>query len=440
MLPEKVKLSEVKHPEEVKLPQEEEEVKLPQEEEEEAKHPEEVNPCLHVSESQLACWGLGRGIKATEPKRLMQVVARPVPLNETTANGGSEPCVEETRVGTGFSEMTFLVSSKAELTRKLSSSLKAPLSKVVAFEFGCSYEKSMVNCQTFMAVGERIRNRTYAFRLQPHDSLNAEEKAVRLTFVEDCKRKEYNCILKERDKEMPNEKEGRDVELPKLTSSTDDRITACWRAIERRLGGVTHFVASIDMGGKIYREVTISSSTSTTVKDASFSTTIEMFKVASELGKAQKNSKTTYTKRTRVLLHAEVMKNLSKKAVGARSDDRTQGGSRRVFARLAHPFWAKSMRIASQNFIDDELQRTPMRQPFYLKAGKSYVTADAAGKLGTTGEKEKATPVYIETLPQRWCFPWQGEIDFLTTPGGLFLLAFEIDDQRFYLCTSKDKY
>ena len=330
VLPEKVKLSEVKHPEEVKpleevkLPQEEEEVKLPQEEEEEeeAKHPEEVNPCLHVSESQLACWGLGRGIKATEPKstdstirakRLMQVVARPVPVDETTANGGSEPCVEETRVGTGFSEVTFLVSSKAELTRKLSSSLKAPLSKAVAFECGCSYEKSMVNCQTFMAVGEQIRNRTYAFQLQPHDSLNAEEKAVRLTFVEDCKRKEYNCILKERDKEMPNEKEGRDVELPKLTSSTDDSITACWRAIERRLGGVTHFVASIDMGGKIYREVTISSSTSTTVKDASFSITIEMFKVASELGKAQKNSKTTYTKRTRVLLHPKVMKNLSKK-------------------------------------------------------------------------------------------------------------------------------
>ena len=114
------------------------------------------NVGFRVSESQLACWGLGRGIKATEPKRLMQVVARPVPVNEATND--SEPRVEETRIGTGFSEVTFLVSSKAELTRKLSSSLKAPLSKAVAFECGSSYEKSMVNSETWMAVGEQIRN------------------------------------------------------------------------------------------------------------------------------------------------------------------------------------------------------------------------------------------------------------------------------------------
>ena len=100
------------------------------------------------------------------------------------------------------------------------------------------------------------------------------------------------------------------------------------------------------------------------------------------------------------------------------------------------------MRRASREFIRDELQSSPITQPFYLKVGKMYVTAyAAAGKLETTGEKEKATPVYIETLPRRWRFPWQGEIDLLTTPGALFRLAFEIDDKRFYLCTSsRDEY
>ena len=93
-------------------------------------HPEKVNPSLHVSESQLACWGLGRGIKATEPKRLMQVVARPVLVDD--AKGDSEPRVEETRVGTGYSELSFLVSSKVELTRKLSLTLTAPLLKAIA--------------------------------------------------------------------------------------------------------------------------------------------------------------------------------------------------------------------------------------------------------------------------------------------------------------------
>ena len=105
-----------------------------------------------------------------------------------------------------------------------------------------------------------------------------------------------------------------------------------------------------------------------------------------------------------------------------------------IAALIRNSDWAKFMRIASQEFIDDELQRAPISRPFYLKAGARFVTADAAGKLGTTGEKEKATPVYIETLPRRRRFPWQGEIDLLTTPGALFLLAFEIDDQRFYLC------
>ena len=110
---------------------------------------------FRVSESQLACWGLGRGIKATEPKRLMQVVA-PVPVDKEKDD--SEPRVEETRIGTGFSEVTCLVSSKADVTQKLSSSLKVPLSKAVAFECGCSYEKSTVNSETWMAVGEQIRN------------------------------------------------------------------------------------------------------------------------------------------------------------------------------------------------------------------------------------------------------------------------------------------
>ena len=197
-------------------------------------------------------------------------------------------------------------------------------------------------------------------------------------------------------------------------------------------------------GRKNYREITISSSTTTTVKDASIGTTVEIFKAASAFGKAQENSKTTCTKRTRVLLHPEVIRNLDKERL---ERDQTIDRKKEIVEYLRvlpiaslvkDPFWADSMRRASRNFIRDELQSAPITQPFYLKVGKMYA---AAGKLGTTGEKEKATPVYIETLPRRWRFPWQGIIDVLTTPGALFLLAFEIDDKRFYLCTSsRDKY
>ena len=192
-------------------------------------HPEEVNPSLHVSESQLACWGLGRGINATEPKRLMQVVARPVLVDD--AKGNSEPRVEETRVGTGYSELTFLVSSKAELTRKLSLTLTAPLLKAVALECGCSYEKSTVDSRTWLAVGQQIQYRTYAFRLHPHfkDGLVDATK----TFVEDCIHEKYEQI--------PNG----DVE-----TENDKKLLACRQAIEGPLGGVTHFVAKHRHGWK----------------------------------------------------------------------------------------------------------------------------------------------------------------------------------------------
>ena len=47
-----------------------------------------------------------------------------------------------------------------------------------------------------------------------------------------------------------------------------------------------------------------------------------------------------------------------------------------------------------------------------------------------------ATPVYIEPLPERWHFPWENTNDLLKTPGASFLLAFDIDGQKFYLSTS----
>ena len=76
-----------------------------------ASFPGQLKVFPHVDESQLACWGLGRGIKATEPKRLMQVVARPVPVDETNGDATiTLPYVEETRVGTEYFEVTFKVS------------------------------------------------------------------------------------------------------------------------------------------------------------------------------------------------------------------------------------------------------------------------------------------------------------------------------------------
>ena len=126
-----------------------------------------------------------------------------------------------------------------------------------------------MDSRTWLAVGQQIRNRTYAFRLHPHNRDGLVDATK--TFVEDCIVKKYEQIPKEN-----------------VETENDKKLLACRQAIEGPLGGVTHFVASIDMGGKVYREETTTLSTSATVKNASFSTTIEMFKVASELGKAQK--------------------------------------------------------------------------------------------------------------------------------------------------------
>ena len=430
-LPEEVKLSE-----EVKLPQEEE-VKLPQEEE--AKHPQEVRLGLHVSESQLACWGLGRGIKATEPKRLMQVVARPVPVDgTTTANRDSEPCVEETRVGTGYSELSFSVSSKAELTRKLSSTLSASFSKAVAFECGASYEKSTVESQTKIAVGHQIRNRTYAFRLHAYDEEKRTVDPVRRTFVEDCILNEYSEGMQSRDGDAKSR--GR---MPELTEPTHASVSACNRAIEGPLGGVTHFVAAIDMGGKVYREVTKSSTVSNTDNSTNISGTVQASRVAAKFRNDQGKSKTTYSKKERVILHPNIIGKPLKRDQTIKRDEEVVVCLRvlPISSLVSNPAWSKSMRIASRKFIEDELQRAPhlvdLTRPFYLKAGTSFVAAYASGEVSMTEIKDRATPLYIETLPRRQRrFPWQEKIDLLTTPGVLFLIAFEIRGQRFYLCTS----
>ena len=404
--------------------------------------PEHVKLYPHVDESQLACWGLGRGIKATEPKRLMQVVARPVPVDETTANGGPEPCVEETRVGTGYSELTFSVSSKAELTRKLTTTLTAPLSQAVAFECGASYEKSTVESQTKIAVGHQIRNRTYAFRLHAYDEEKRNVDPVRRTFVEDCILNECAERMQSRDGDAESP-----VRMPELTDATEASISACARAIKGPLGGVTHFVTAIDMGGKVYREVSKSSSTSITINDANVATTVKASKAAAEFRNDKKTSEATYSKRERVLLHPKIIGKPLKRDLTIKRDEEVVVCLRvlPIAALVRDPVWCTSMRIASSKFIEDELQRTShivdATRPFYIKAGAKFVTANANGEF-TTGAKEEATPVYIETLPQRrWRFPWEDEINSLTTPGALFLLAFEIDDQRFYLCTSsRDKY
>ncbi|XP_065840313.1 uncharacterized protein [Oscarella lobularis] len=399
---------------------------------------EQVKLYPHVNESQLACWGLGRGIKATEPKRLMQVVARPVPVDETTANGGgSEPFVEETRVGTGYSELTFCVSSKTELTRKLSSTLLAPLSKAVSFECGCSYEKSTSDSETRIAVGHQIRNRTYTFRLHAHDEEKRIVDPVGRTFVEDCILKEYGKRMQSRegDTELP-------ARMPELNEATEESVSDCERAIKGPLGGVTHFVVAIDMGGKVYREITTSSSTSTTSNDASFATTFKVFKAASELRNAQNRTKTTYTKSERVLLHPDIIGKPLKRDLKIKRDEEVVVCLRvlPIASLVKDPAWAESMRSASRNFIDEELQRAPMTHAFYLKAGQRYVRVQER-KLRMTNVKKQATPVYIEPLPLRWSFSKKTTKDLLTTPGALFLLAFKIGGQRFYLCTSsRDKY
>ena len=392
----------------------------------------------HVDESQLACWGLGRGIKATEPKRLMQVVARPVPVDETNDDEtiATSPCVEETRVGTGYSEVTFKVSSKTELTRNLSSTLSAPFSKAVTFECGFCYEKTMADSGSKIAVGHQIRNRTYTFRLHAYDERKHVVDPVSRTFVEDC-------ILNEFDERSCNGKTDSPARMPELTSENKEAsVSACRRAIVGPLGGVTHFVAAIDMGGKVYREIATTSTRSKTVTDGHAAVTIQAANAAAKFRNDQGSTQTTYSKNERVFLHPNIIGKRLKRDQTIKRDEEVVVCLRvlPIAALVRHPVWADSMRIASRKFIEDELQRLPhvvdLKRPFYLKAGRGFVTAHAHGKLGTTEVKGHATPVYIEPLSERWHFPWESHNDLLKTPGAAFLLAFDIDGQKFYLSTS----
>ena len=342
----------------------------------EASFPGQVKVFPHVDESQLACWGLGRGIKATEPKRLMQVVARPVPVDETNDDETiTSPCVEETRVGTEYSEVTFKVSSKTELTRNLSSTLSAPFSKAVSFECGFCYEKTMADSGTKIAVGHQIRNRTYAFRLHAYDERKHAVDPVSRTFVEDCILNEFA------------ERNGETERMPELTSENKEAsISACRRAIVGPLGGVTHFVAAIDMGGKVYREVTTTSTKSKIVTDGHAAATIEAVKMAAKFRNEQGSTQTTYSKNERVFLHPNIIGKPLKRDQTIKRDEEVVVSLRvlPIAALVRDPAWADSMRIASRKFIESELQTLPhlvdVRRPFYLKAGASFVTAHAQRK------------------------------------------------------------
>ena len=394
--------------------------------------PKKVEIYPYVDESQLACWGLGRGIKATEPKRLMQIVARPVPVDEATTS--ARPCVEETRVGAGYSEVTFRVSSKSELTRKLSATLTVPFAKAVTFECGFCYDKLVAESETKIGAGHLIRNRTYAFRLNAYDDEECGGDAVpnRRTFVEECIRNEFHA-----------RKDDSSARMPELTiKNKEASIAACRQAIVGRLGGVTHFVASIDMGGKVYREVTTTSTPSKTSYKARFglTTAVTAASVVAKIRNGKDYAKTTYSENERVILHPNVIgQSLKRGRIIKRADEVVV--CLRVLpiaALVANPDWSHSMRIASRQFMESELQRLPqlvdITRPFYLKAGTKFITAHSNGKLGVTESKGQATTVYIETLTQRFCSP--GKQDLLKTPGAVFLLAFKIDGQRFYLCTS----
>ena len=399
--------------------------------------PKMVEIYPHVDESQLACWGLGRGIKATEPKRLMQIVARPVPVDEATTS--ARPCVEETRVGAGYSEVTFCVSSKSELTRQLSATLTVPFAKAVSFECGLCYDKMVAESETKIGAGHLIRNRTYAFRLNAYDDEHRGGDAVpsRLTFVEECIRNEFKA-----------RKDDSSARMPELTPEDKEAsISACRQAIVGRLGGATHFVASIDMGGKVYREVTTTSTPSKTAYNARFglTTAAKAASVVAKFRKGKDYAQTTYSENERVILHPNVIGKSLKRDRIIKRDDEVVVCLRvlPIAALVRNPDWSRSMRIASRQFMEGEYQRLPqlvdVTRPFFLKAGTKFFTAHSNGEVGVTEEKVQATPVYIQTLTQRFRSP--GKQDLLKTPGAVFLLAFKIDGQSFYLCTSsRDHY
>ena len=210
-----------------------------------------VGLSAYVDESCLACWGLGRGVKATEPTQLQQIVVRPIPVDAPNEDG-VEPRVEELRVATGYSSSTYNVWNETTMTDKLSASLQVAHPTALSFDCGFQNAKNESSTDVKIAVGQQIRNRSYAFRLNSHDTKGhdpARQSENTFTFVERC--------LLQGIRKFFERKSG--LKCPPVPifiplSTEDERKDVCLEVIKGPLGGITHFVSAIEMGGKTYCE------------------------------------------------------------------------------------------------------------------------------------------------------------------------------------------
>ena len=147
----------------------------------------------YVDESRLSIWGLGRGIKATVPTQLQSIVARPIPIDAPNEDG-VEPRVEEMQVATGYSSVSRDVLDELMLTDKLRASLHLEDASPIVFhalEFYGSFKNTKDNSLTDVKtiVIKQIRNRTYEFRLNSHDTKGHDptrQSEKTLTSVEQC--------------------------------------------------------------------------------------------------------------------------------------------------------------------------------------------------------------------------------------------------------------
>ena len=411
-----------------------------QEEDKEATARETANSVglsAYVGESCLACWGLGRGVKATEPTRLQQIVVRPVPVDAYDEDG-IEPRVEELRVATGYSSLTHNVWNETTMTDKLSASLQVAHPTALSFDCGFQNAKNESSAGGKIAIERQIRNRTYSFRLNSHDEKGhdqTKQSVNTFTFVERCLlqriRQSRGCSPLAA---LP------DCVLPYLEERKNEmkeKEKICEEVIKGPLGGITHFVSAIEMGGKTYRErvATTKSEQRQIEIEENISVPISIVSVGNHFSKDRSRRLTSHEIQgcERHLLHPEV-KELSPSVQIIRSQEVVTSLQLMSIAVLVrHPDWSQAMRRASNSFIESELQDRPALisadRSFFLTTDSTYVTMlqkkegdKSSFILSTTDKKEKASLVHIEILRKK------SKIDGLDgtkVPGAKFLLAFQ---------------
>lgn len=307
--------------------------------------------------------GLGKGIDATRPRQLLNTQVTPTKEN-----------LQILRIGAGYRKFKSKLKAESSIKKSLRLNVQAQGASYVNFKVGVNRQNQESERFEMTAKGKMIHNETILFDPRPGSTKNEDIHLVGL--------------LKSAAKKKGFAYSPGDV-IPKKK-----RYEICSDILLHENGGATHYIASVDLGGKVYAVETSSGQTRNeddqisleagcTVRDITVKASIDF----SEEAKALSD---TYCKQVYFVVHPNVKLEGKDTVIETHQEKTIAYKVKPLWGLLNDAAWRKSFKQACANYLTPMwsgnsglgcLIKTGTQACYYLKVTEGKVE-------GTTSRRE----------------------------------------------------